>query len=578
MVSYCTLTQILVSITILLNKLVGLDLDDNSTFELTPTYDDAGNMREHPINSNTKYRYTHDLWNRLVKVEIEKGGSWFDVSEYEYFGTHWRSVKRSDTNTDQTLDEEREMYYTAGWQLIEERIDDDYINNAGIDRNMQYLWGGRYIDDIIMHREDTNGDGDFTDNDDTRWWHLTDVQFSTIAILDDAANVAERVKYDSYGRALHHDWRDVDGDRDYDSTDRSIISSIAILLSNKIGDASYRAEADLNRDGTIDSNDLNLATTNYNAALSSGELSNSDVKNTIGWDGYIFNPEIASAGLYTVRFRTYSPDAGRWLERDPLDYVDGSNFYQMCQSNSIKFDDPIGLDSGVHPATQESLHPHIWTWESLERPQQPVDDGQLNTMMMINMLIQMLSTAEVSCFSQCFFLGMTDEDIEQFLRELADDFSGTARDELLKLAATKSFAGYAKLVALLRISQGMGLVGGGTSWLVTFSEELTNSDILRKRLFRKLALLSRRMVGKGAFRVGGKFIPYVGMGLLIWDCAEVVNCIVACEDGTYTNGERLMDRLDVDVDEPCCPTEYADPWGEGGVPGQQWVPGKGPAR
>ena len=301
-------------------------------------------MSKHPINSNTKYRYTHDLWNRLVQVEIEKGGNWNDVSEYEYFGTHWRSVKRSDTNGNTTLDEKREMYYTAGWQLIEERIDDDYINNAGIDRNMQYLWGGRYIDDILMHREDTNGDGDFTDTADTRWWHLTDVQFSTIAILDDAANVAERVKYDSYGRALHHDWRDVDGDRDYDSSDRSIISSIAILLSNKIGDASYRAEADLNRDGIIDSNDLNLATTNYNAKLGAGVLSTDDVKNTIGWDGYVYNAEISSAGLYTVRFRWYSPDAGRWLERDPIGYVDGQNLFEICSGSPLTKIDFLGLD------------------------------------------------------------------------------------------------------------------------------------------------------------------------------------------------------------------------------------------
>ena len=341
------------------NELIGLDLDDNSTFELVPTYDDAGNMREHPINSNTKYRYTHDLWNRLVKVEIEKAGSWFDVAEYEYFGTHWRSIKRVDTDEDFAFDEQREMYYTAGWQLIEERIDDDYINNPGggtgvppVERTVQYLWGGRYIDDIIMHREDGNGDGDFIDtNDDSTSWHLTDVQFSTIAILDDAANLQERVKYDSYGRALHHDWRDVDGDRDYDSTDRSAIATIAISLGNQIGDPAYLSEADLDRDGTIDSNDLNLATTNYNAALSSGTLSNSDVKNQIGWDGYVYNSEIASAGLYTVRFRWYSPDAGRWLERDPAGYVDELSLYQFLGGRVFRSLDPLGLFDEDCPAS-----------------------------------------------------------------------------------------------------------------------------------------------------------------------------------------------------------------------------------
>jgi len=59
-------------------------------------------------------------------------------------------------------------------------------------RHLQHLWGLRYIDEVIWHREDANGDEDFVDGGDARWWHLTDTQFSTLAILDDGANLQER--------------------------------------------------------------------------------------------------------------------------------------------------------------------------------------------------------------------------------------------------------------------------------------------------------------------------------------------------------------------------------------------------
>lgn len=40
-----------------------------SPITLSFTYDKAGNLREQQIASNRKVRYTHDGWNRLVKVQ-----------------------------------------------------------------------------------------------------------------------------------------------------------------------------------------------------------------------------------------------------------------------------------------------------------------------------------------------------------------------------------------------------------------------------------------------------------------------------------------------------------------------------
>jgi len=76
------------------------------------------------------------------------------------------------------------MFYSANWQLVEERIDDDYLNNAGVNRRFQYIWGPRYIDDLVLRRLDGNADGDFADVGaiDKVYCHRTDAQFSTVAV------------------------------------------------------------------------------------------------------------------------------------------------------------------------------------------------------------------------------------------------------------------------------------------------------------------------------------------------------------------------------------------------------------
>ena len=65
---------------------------------------------------------------------------------------------------------------------------------------MQYLRGQRYVDDLICHRQDADKSGAY---EETRY-HLPDAIFFTRAIIDDAANLKERVTYDAYGNARHH--------------------------------------------------------------------------------------------------------------------------------------------------------------------------------------------------------------------------------------------------------------------------------------------------------------------------------------------------------------------------------------
>lgn len=113
-----------------------------------------------------------------------------------------------------------------------------------------------------------------------------------------------------------------------------------------------------------------------------GTLSSGKVGNIIGYAGYIYNPETQ---LYTVRFRHYDPEWGRWISRDPAGYVDGMSLYGYGVGSPVSLNDPFGLscieDSkkkeepkssphliGPKPDTQpaESVPKADPTWEAVE--------------------------------------------------------------------------------------------------------------------------------------------------------------------------------------------------------------------
>jgi len=246
--------------------------------------------------------------------------------------------------------QERVMYYSASWQLLEERITDDLLVEAPaepeVNRHMQYIWGNRSIDDIALRRQNHNFGNDSPDvtYEDTRY-HLTDALFSTVVITNQAGAISERVSYSPYGKARHHRTADLNGNGGVDSADQ-------LLLFNAWGDGFF---ADLNRDGTVDSADLLILSTNWGAAESPGRLSVTD--NTIGFAGYVFNAEFDDAGLYTVRYRPYEPELGRWLSRDPLGYVDGMGVYEYVRGMPTIRRDSFGLESDECRATCDQCQP-----------------------------------------------------------------------------------------------------------------------------------------------------------------------------------------------------------------------------
>jgi RHS repeat-associated protein len=256
-----------------------------------------------------------------------------------------------DGNSDDKSSLEKCHFYgKAAWQLVEERIDDDYDASFALDRVGECFWGVRYIDDLAMRRITADEGANWS-----RWQPVTDAQFSVRAMLKADGSVAERVDYEAYGLAEHHWGGDVDGDGDVDSADSTAMTNV--INANPaptIGASTYQVEFDLDRDGDVDSSDANLIGSNR-SALPAGWISGAasgDPDSPIGFDGYVFSKEVDH---YCVRFRWYDAELGRWLERDPETYVESMNLYQYANARTVVLSDPFGQQAGTHGDDDWSL-------------------------------------------------------------------------------------------------------------------------------------------------------------------------------------------------------------------------------
>jgi RHS repeat-associated protein len=150
-----------------------------------PQYDTAGNMIRlpQPLNPSSGYAATWDAWNRLV--QLADGDT--IVAQYAYDALTRRTVSVSPT-------ESRDFYYSANWQILEERLGDS-PDTALPDR--QFVWGLQYIDQLLLRDRSVSG-GSLNE----RLYALQDANWNVTALVDTSGTVQERYAYSAYGVPL----------------------------------------------------------------------------------------------------------------------------------------------------------------------------------------------------------------------------------------------------------------------------------------------------------------------------------------------------------------------------------------
>ena len=230
--------------------------------------------------------HRYDAWNRLVAVHEDNGQGQAGDLLVTYRYNGLNHRITKLLGSDDQNPDERVDYYYNASWQVVEEHVDGAVH-------AQYIWCLRYIDSPILRDRDTPESGSAAL--DERLYYTTDANMNVTALVAPGSGaVVERYVYDPYGRVvfLKADWS--------------------------------LQQLDGHEDGTA-----------------------SAVANEILFAGYRFNPE---TGQYHVRHREYHPTLGRWMQRDPLGYVDGMSLYDYARSMPTAFIDPEGTHVLAAPA------------------------------------------------------------------------------------------------------------------------------------------------------------------------------------------------------------------------------------
>jgi len=204
------------------------------------------------------------------------------IAEYRYDALNRRIAKivPNGENWDRT------DYYYAGARVVEERFASAQANKdtPASSAKFQYVWDIRYVHAAVLRDEDTDSDGDCTDEGSERLYYTQDANFNVTSLVETDGDVIERYVYDPYGKRTIYDgsWSEISWE---DSK-----------------------------------------------------------KNEILFTGHRLNPE---SGLYYGGWRYYHPTLGRWISWDLTRYADGMNLYEYVQGRPLVRADRLGLKSDV---------------------------------------------------------------------------------------------------------------------------------------------------------------------------------------------------------------------------------------
>jgi RHS repeat-associated protein len=141
----------------------------------TLTLDANGNLTK----DDAGQQYVYDAWNRLVAVKNSSGTT---ITSYKVDALNRRIVENPGTP--------RDLYYSADWQVLEERLGG--VSTATV----QYVWSPVYVDALVLRDRSTQNNGTL----DERLWVQQDANWNVTALINGSGNVVERYEYDPYGK------------------------------------------------------------------------------------------------------------------------------------------------------------------------------------------------------------------------------------------------------------------------------------------------------------------------------------------------------------------------------------------
>jgi len=252
-------------------------------------------------------RFEYDEENRLVAVKRINGTPLLTM-KYDALGRRIETADYVNNTGCDTGVPLRTRHIVAGLQTIEEYEvcgDTWYMCDYSCwPLAREYVWGATFTEPIALI--DYTSAGDKAAGVEEVLHYVHDAQGSVVGLLDagdpDAtpavsAKEVERYTYDPYGTTYIETW--------------------------------------------------NSGTGTW-AAPTSGR---SKYGNPFMWTGQRYDPGVK---LYHFPFRSYSPQLGRWLQRDPAGYVNGANLYQYVAGMPTGFTDPLGLAKDVWRPKGES--------------------------------------------------------------------------------------------------------------------------------------------------------------------------------------------------------------------------------
>ena len=283
----------------------------------------------------------YDAWGRLVEVRNQSS---VVQAAYRYNGVGHRITWQDDADNDADVDGSDPVYhlaYTEDWRMVAVYRGSDANLKERHLPHMAGLNGFGHVggpDGQILYDKDTStawasaADGTL----DARRYICQNHRGDVSAIITDIAWQVESIRYTAYGEPTALPGGDTDSDGDFDATD----------ASNIIGwTTGYDARYDVNVDGLIDADDLSDAiAVNGGGYLTSGRgvLSGAPTTNRKGYAG-AEHDRVMPARLAHVRHRAYRADLGRWVQPDPMEFVDGVNRWGYVSGDPISGVDSAGL-------------------------------------------------------------------------------------------------------------------------------------------------------------------------------------------------------------------------------------------